>query len=61
MQINKQLIITPEWTQQGIELREPDDHILELYKDGILIARFSQTGVTLDAIKKEIEDHGRRN
>ena len=54
-------VVAPEWAQQGIELKEPDDHILELYKDGILIARFSQTGVTLDAIKKEIEDYDRKN
>ncbi len=59
--MNKDLLIDPIFHREGVELKEPDDHILELYKDGILIARFSQTGVTLDAIKKEIEDYGRRN
>lgn len=59
--MNKQLIITPEWTQQGIELKEPDDHVLELYKDDILIARFSQTGVTIENILKEVKPIVRTN
>lgn len=50
-----------EWQEQGIELKEADDHILELYKDGHLIARFSQTGVAIENILKEVETHGRRN
>jgi len=48
-------LITKEWKQQGVELREPDDHILELRKDGKLIARFSQTGVSIENILKEVE------
>jgi hypothetical protein len=47
--------ITEEWKAQGIELREVDDHIVELYKEGNYIARFSQTGVKVDNILKEIE------
>ena len=59
--MNKQSIITPEWTQQGIELKEPDDHVLELYKNGRLLARFSQTGVTIENILKEVKPIVRTN
>ena len=59
--MNKDLLIAPAFHRQGIQLKEPDDHILELYINGQLLARFSQTGVTLDAIKKEIADYDRRN
>jgi len=59
--MDKQTVIAKQWTQQGIELKEPDDHILELYKHGQLLARFSQTGVTLHDIKREIADYERRN
>ena len=48
-------LITKEWKQQGVELREPDDHVVELLKDGKLIARFSQTGVSIENILKEVE------
>lgn len=48
-------LITEEFKAQGVELREPDDHILELRKDGHLIARFSQSGVKVENILKEIE------
>ena len=54
-------IILPEYRQQGFHLRESDDHILELYKDGRLIATFSQTGITLGDIRKVIADYDRQN
>jgi len=54
-------VIAKEWTQQGIELKELDDHMLQLYIKGQLIATFSQTGVTMDNILKEIRDYERRN
>ena len=44
--------ITEEWRQQGLSLHEPDDHVLELRLDKKVIARFSQTGVTLENILK---------
>jgi len=47
--------ITEEWKQQGIDIREEGDHILELLKDGKVIARFSQTGVKVENILKEME------
>ena len=47
--------ITKEWGEQGLSLHEPNDHVLELLKDGKVIARFSQTGVELKNILKEIE------
>ena len=51
-------LIIEEFQAQGVELREPNDHnnhILELRKDGHLIARCSQTGVQLENILKEIQ------
>lgn len=59
--MNKGTVIAEEWREQGIELKESDDHVLELYKGGTLLARFTQTGITLDAIKKEITDYDRKN
>jgi len=47
--------ITEEWKQQGIDIREEGDHILELLKDGKVIARFSQTEVKVDNILKEVK------
>jgi len=44
-----------EWEQQGISLTEPDDHVLELRLHGQIIARFSQTGATLENMLKEIQ------
>ena len=59
--MNQQPAILREWQDQGVELKELDDHILELYKDGILIARFSSLGVTQLSIDCEItkEDNER--
>ncbi|MBA7568676.1 hypothetical protein ES708_10410 [subsurface metagenome] len=47
-------------TQDGrvVELSEPDDHILQLELDGQIIARFSQTGVTIENILKEVKSIG---
>jgi len=36
-------------------VREEGDHILELLKDGKVIARFSQTEVKVDNILKEVK------
>ena len=44
--------ISKEFRKQGVSLREPDDHVLELVKDGQVIARFSQTGATVENILK---------
>ena len=57
--IDNHILIVKEWQDQGVELRELDDHILELYKDNILIARFSSTGVTLLSIREEFKDYRR--
>jgi len=43
-------IITPEWARQGLSVHEDGDHILELRKDGQVIARFSQTGVDIENV-----------
>jgi hypothetical protein len=48
-------LITKEWREQGLSLKEEGDHILNLLKDGKVIARFSQTGVKIQNILKEIE------
>lgn len=44
-----------------VTISEPDDHILELEIEGQVIARFSQTGVTIENILKAVEAQGRRN
>ena len=44
--------ITEEWRRQGLSLKETDDHILELRQHGKVKARFSQTGVTPENIRK---------
>ena len=48
-------LIIEEFQAQGVELREPDDHILEILQDGQVIVRCSQTGVQLENILKEIQ------
>jgi len=44
---------------QPVMLRELDDHILELELDGQVIARFSQTGVEVCNILKEVQEYER--
>jgi len=50
----KEFVLDKQAVQQGFYLRENDDHILELVHKGKVIARFSQTGVEVDNILKEI-------
>lgn len=52
---------TPLSFLKKVELKEPNDHTLQLYIGGQLIATFSQTGVTIDNILKEVQDYERRN
>lgn len=59
--MNKDLLLALIFHRQGVQLEEPDDHILQLYIEDQLIATFSQTGVTLDNILKEIRAYDRRN
>ena len=44
-----------------VHIREIDDHVIELEVEGQVIARFSQTGVTIENILKQVNEHGRRN
>jgi len=44
-----------------VTLTEPDDHILQLEIDGQVIARFSQTGVNIENILKEVKAIDRKN
>ena len=48
-------LITKEFRKQGVSLREPDDHVLEIVKDGQVLARFSQSGATVENILKVSE------
>jgi len=49
-------VLTDEARNQGFSLNEPDDdHILELRQYGKVIARFSQTGVEVDSILKQVQ------
>ncbi len=45
-------LIMKDWARQGLSVHEDGDHVLELRKDGKVIARFSQTGVTIENIHK---------
>ena len=44
-----------------VYLQELDDHTVELLSEGQVIARFTQTGITIENILKEIETHDRGN
>ena len=55
--MNQDKYITEDWRKQGLTLTEPDDHILELRKDGNVIAGFSQTQVTIQNILKVARKH----
>jgi len=44
-----------------VTLTEPDDHTLQLEVCGQVIARFSQTGVTIENILKEVKVIGGEN
>ncbi|MBA7607075.1 hypothetical protein ES703_14227 [subsurface metagenome] len=59
--MNFEAIIYTTNDGRRVRLSEPDDHVLELEIEGQVIARFSQTGVTIDNILKEVKDIGRRN
>lgn len=50
-------------TEDGrlITLSEPDDHVLQLEIEGQIIARFTQTGVTIDNILKQVKNQGIRH
>lgn len=48
-------ILSEEAIQDGFSLNAPDDHILELRKEGKVLARFSQTGVEVTNILKEVQ------
>jgi len=57
-------LITKEMRGQGVSLHEDDDHILELRKEGKVLARFSQSGATPENILKvarEILQEGRKD
>ena len=53
--MNQEQYITEQWREQGVEVRHDGNEVLELRKDGKVIARFSQSGATIDNILKEVE------
>lgn len=48
--------LSVEAIRQGFYLKEPDDHTLELWLERRLVARFYQTGVTIEGIEHEISE-----
>lgn len=42
---------------KGFRLLEPDDHILELYYEDSLVARFLQSRATILMIRRTCEDY----
>ena len=55
------LSVHPDWLQDGYTLNEPDDHTLELLYRGQVVATFSQEGVTIAGIQKEVDLIDRQN
>jgi len=53
--MSNQELITKGWREQGLSLRHEGNETLALVKDGQVIARFSQSGVTIENILKEVE------
>jgi len=41
-----------EYTEQGFTLREPDDHVTQLYFKDNLLATYNQTKVTFETLQK---------
>ena len=54
MQTDYKTQIERDWGQYGVKLKENDDHILELWQGENPIARFSQVGVDVINVLKEI-------
>jgi len=52
-------ILSREARLQRFTLRENDDHILELCLQGKVLARFSQTGATIENILKATQEANR--
>lgn len=50
-------ILSPEARRNGYTLNEPDDHVLELIYQGKVVARFSQTGVTIDNVLAVVKEN----
>jgi len=50
-----------EAIRQGFYLKQPDDHILELWYRGNKIASYSQQGVTIEALQHDISEEIKRN
>jgi len=53
--VNKKDYITEEWQRRGLRLEEEGDHIVKLMKGKQTIAMFSQTGVDIENILREVE------
>jgi hypothetical protein len=50
-----------KFARWGFTLGHPDDHIVELYHEGELLARFSQTGATPESLQTECARHLEEN
>jgi len=46
-----------EFARWGFTLEHPDDHIVELYHQGELVARFSKTGATEQSVQEKCAAH----
>ena len=55
------LSVHPDWLQDGYTLNEPNDHILELLYRGKVVAVFSQEGITIANILREVAIIDRQN
>ncbi|MCJ7828315.1 MAG: hypothetical protein MUP81_01055 [Dehalococcoidia bacterium] len=55
MSILTSSILNEEAIKKGLRVKEDGDHITELWQGNNLLARFPQTGVTIENILKEVE------
>jgi hypothetical protein len=46
-----------EFARRGFTLKHPDSHVVELYHEDELIARFSQLGATKESLQAECAKH----
>ena len=48
--------LTAEALAKGFYLKEPDDHVVELWQGKQKLATFSQRGTIIEAIRHEVEN-----
>ncbi len=50
-----------EAIRHGFYLKDPDDHVVDLYYRGKKLATYSQSGITIEALQYDICEEFKRN